>query len=155
MQNTHPFSEFDHVSTMTLATCGPGGDPHAAAVYFVAIEIIQDQPNLQWRMYFLSDLTSRHAQDLSHRPQVAAAIYPQSQGWKDIRGLQIRATAYIVESGNEWQQAWEAYRLKFPFVTGMEAIVARNTLFGLKPSWVRLVDNRKGFGYKHEWTLDH
>ena len=68
--------------------------------------------------------------------------------------MQIHTISYAVKPGGEWQQAWGAYRLKYPFVSGLEAIVARNTLYGLKPGWVRLVDNSKGFGYKREWTLD-
>jgi len=32
-------------------------------------------------------------------------------------------------------------------------IVQRNALYVFSPTWVRLVDNRRGFGFKQEWDL--
>ena len=42
---------------------------------------------------------------------------------------------------------------KFPFVDAFKVIVARNVLFAFQPGWIRLVDNRKGFGFKQEWSF--
>jgi uncharacterized protein YhbP (UPF0306 family) len=53
----------------------------------------------------------------------------------------------------EWDHAWELYVAKFPFVMELKAIVERNTLYAFIPSWVRQVDNRRGFGFKQEWSL--
>jgi uncharacterized protein YhbP (UPF0306 family) len=35
----------------------------------------------------------------------------------------------------------------------MKAILQRNALYEYIPAWVRLVDNRRGFGFKQEWDL--
>ena len=40
-----------------------------------------------------------------------------------------------------------------PFVIQLEPVVARNEMYAFAPSWIRLVDNRRGFGFKQEWTF--
>ena len=128
---------------MTLATSDQAGEPHAAAVYFAS----DDELNF----YFFSDLQTQHGQDLALRPQCAIAIYPECQDWQDIRGLQLRGEVRPVQPGPEWEHAWAVYRSKFPFVSEMRELVAQNQLYVFIPTWVRLVDNRRGFGFKQEW----
>ena len=48
-------------------------------------------------------------------------------------------------------QGYEAFGL--PFVAALKPLIARNQLYVFTPTWLRLVDNRRGFGYKQEWTL--
>jgi uncharacterized protein YhbP (UPF0306 family) len=152
---------------LTLATTGPHphpqgvvpkgvvpkealrkGEPHAAVVYFVALG---EAANL--RLYFFSDPHSQHGQDLLHDPRAAAALFPLAHGWQDIRGLQLRGQVKMVFAGEEWDAAWAAYAGKFPFVVGLKSEIERNSLYALIPSWLRLVDNQRGFGYKEEWTI--
>lgn len=135
------------LSTMTLATCRPEANPHAAPVYFAAGH------GYPPALYFFSDPESQHGRDLSQNPNAAAACYPECRGWQDIRGLQMRGEARLVERGTEWDAAWACYTAKFPFVNKLKAIVARNALYVFKPSWIRLVDNRQSFGFKQEWTF--
>lgn len=144
--------ELLQVSTLTLATTGPEGVPHAAPLYFVATGRLTDtaQP---LRLYFFSDPNSRHGQHLAQRPQAAAALYPESDSWLTIRGLQMHGEVRPVEPGPEWEQAWAAYESKFPFVRDLQSVVARNTLYAFFPSWVRRVDNRQGFGFKEEYEI--
>lgn len=132
---------------MTLATTGENGDPHAAPVYFAH----RLQPKLH--LYFFSDKDSQHAHDLRSDPRAAAALYPEAGGWQEIRGLQLRGEAAPVPGGDEWEVAWNTYREKFPFVTHLKAVVARNTLYVFTPRWLRWLDNRRGFGFKQEWEL--
>lgn len=132
-------------STMTLATTGFNGEIHAAPVYFVADESLQ--------LYFFSDPNSQHAQDIIHQPAAAVAFYPECFSWEDIRGVQMRGEVHQVEPGTTWDRAWKLYQSKFPFVSSLKEIVAQNALYVFTPSWVRLVDNQRGFGYKQEWTL--
>jgi len=142
---------------MTLATTGPDGSPqaaapHCAAVYFAARPLKDD--DLQGlRLYFFSDPDSQHGQDLRTDPRAAAALYPEVSSWQEIRGVQLRGTIYILPAGAALEAAWELYRAKFPFVNGLKAIVQRNALYVFSPTWVRLVDNRRGFGFKQEWDL--
>jgi hypothetical protein len=133
------------IHTMTLATTDLEGNPHAAPVYFAADQDLN--------LYFFSGVNSQHGKDLKHSPRSAVAIYGDSQDWKDIRGLQMRGEAYLLEPGRRWDLAWSVYRTKFPFVTALKIIVAQNELYAFIPSWMRLVDNHLGFGFKQEWTL--
>ena len=130
---------------MTLATTDPEGNPHAAPVYFVADD--------ELRLYFFSEAKSQHSQNVAQNPQIAAAIYPECEGWQGIKGLQLRGKICIVESPQEWDSTWERYQVKFPFVRALKAVVAKNQLYVFIPSWIRLVDNSQGFGYKKEWNL--
>ena len=70
-----------NISTLTLATVNPEGVPHAAPVYFVSDEA--------FHLYFFSDSDSHHSQDILENPHTAAAIYPECEDWRDIRGLQL------------------------------------------------------------------
>jgi uncharacterized protein YhbP (UPF0306 family) len=135
------------LDAMTLGTVGADGSPHTAPIYFAVLN-----PRLQ--LVYFSDVSSRHAQDTWRSGQAAAAIYPQASDYLTIHGLQLRGLVQPVESGPNWDAAWEAYRTKFPFVAELRKMVERNSLYLLTPGWVRLIDNRRGFGYKREWTLE-
>jgi len=133
------------VSAMTLATTNPEGNPHAAPVYFVE--------DARMRLYFFSEAKSLHSQDVAKNPKAAAAIYPECEGWRDIKGLQLRGEVYLVEPSETWNSAWKRYQVKFRFVRALKTVVAQNQLFVFIPSWIRLVDNSLGFGFKKEWNL--
>lgn len=140
-----PFTDLLSLSTLTLCTCGPDGQPHAAAVYFAA----DDDLNL----FFMSDPKSQHGQDIIRDPRAAVAFHPECHGWKDIRGVQMRGDVQSVQPGDPWDHAWAVYEQKFPFVSELKDVVARNQFYVFIPEWVRLIDNLKGFGYKEEWSL--
>ena len=74
-------------------------------------------------------------------------------GWHNIKGLQMRGEARLVESDAEWDTAWVRYQVKFPFVRVLKAVVAKNQLYVFVVNWIRLVDNSQGFGFKKEWNL--
>ncbi len=133
---------------MSLATTGATGEPHAAAVYFAA--------DAAYRLYFFSETTSQHTHDLDdnpHSPQAAVTIQPLVSGYREIRGLQLRGRVRPVPPGPEWDAAFALYQAKFPFVNELKEEVARNTLYVFTPAWKRLLDNRRGFGYKEEKDL--
>ena len=140
--------ELFQTATLTLATTGPSAEPYAAPIYFVAV--LMDDP---WpQIYFFSDSKSQHCQNLALNPRAAAACYPECSDWQEIRGLQVRGEARQVPRGLRWDAAWEHYQIKFPFVKTLKAVVARNSLYEFQPTWTRLVDNRRGFGFKQEWA---
>ena len=131
------------LSTMTIATSGPDREPHAADVYFACDE--------QLTLYFFSDPSSQHGVDIHRDPRAAITIHADQVGWEQILGLQMRGVIEVISSRTLWQQAWEVYREKFPFVNDLEAVVAVNQMYGFKPGWIRLVDNSQGFGFIQEW----
>jgi uncharacterized protein YhbP (UPF0306 family) len=65
----------------------------------------------------------------------------------------MRGEVRAVETGLEWDAAWKIYTAKFPFVSELKAVVERTRLYVFEPHWVRLVDNRQGFGFKQEWSV--
>lgn len=146
MQLTDPsITDLISVSTMTLATTSLEGVPHAAPLYFAA--------DGELHLYFFSDPRSQHIRYVTHHPSAAVTLYPLCSRWEDIRGLQMQGEVQLVNQGLEWAEGWEIYAAKFPFVSKLKDIVDSNTLYVFIPHWVRLVDNRRGFGFKQEWTL--
>lgn len=137
--------EFLVLTTMTLSTVGKDQEPHAAAIYFAADASIN--------LYFFSETGSQHALDIGREPRAAVAIQAEAADWQDIRGLQMRGKVRVVEIGQEWQAAWQLYHKKFPFVSDLEDLVAANQMYSFEPTWIRLVDNRRGFGFKQEWEV--
>jgi uncharacterized protein YhbP (UPF0306 family) len=135
--------ELLHLTTMSIATVGMGGEPHVAAVYFVC----DDQINF----YFFSDTESQHTLDITHEPRAAIAVSGEHVGWQEIHGLQMRGAITAVDSKSQWQGAWELYQTKFPFVVNLRETILINQMYVFKPHWIRLIDNRKGFGFRREW----
>ena len=134
------------LTTMTIATTSGDKEPHAAAVFFAC--------DNQLNLFFFSSPQSQHSIDISHQPRAAVAIYPECFGWQDIHGLQMRGEISHLKGQGDWQLAWELYQIKFPFISDLHDILARNQPHRFSPDWIRLVDNREGFGYKWEWAVD-
>lgn len=134
------------LTTMTLATVGKDGESHAAAVYFAVDKSIN--------LYYFSETSSQHALDGDQEPRAAVTIQAEVAGWQQIHGLQMRGTVRAVESKREWQAAWQLYREKFPFVIDLKDMIKTNQLYAFTPVWIRLVDNRRRFGYKQEWEIN-
>jgi hypothetical protein len=142
---------------MTLATMGPDGAPQAAAVFFAADEALN--------LYFLSSPSSRHSQNLTREPRVAATVHADGQAWQTIRGLQIEGTAHQVEVVGELAHAARVYAGRFEFLKGLlgasdanvplvlRGPVASSRFYVLRPAWIRLIDNTQGFGHKEELDL--
>jgi 4-hydroxy-3-polyprenylbenzoate decarboxylase len=133
-----------NLPALTLATSGADGTPSAAAIYFASAT--------NHTLYFFSAEDSQHSINLAADPRAAASIHPLVEGWLEIHGLQLRGRVQLVSLGKEWDQAWDLYQAKFPFAAELKDIIAKNRLYAFRPEWVRLIDNRKGFGYKEEWT---
>jgi uncharacterized protein YhbP (UPF0306 family) len=139
--------ELIQLSTMALAT-GLNQSPHVAPVFFVA--------DSEYKLYFFSGRDCQHSRDLEVNATSAVAIYPETNDWRVIRGLQMRGQAWNILPGAEWSYAWGLYQEKFSFVRDLTRIVKDNMLYVFTPEWIRLVDNREGFGYKKEWSMsDH
>jgi uncharacterized protein YhbP (UPF0306 family) len=130
-------------TTLSLATAGPGGRPFATPVFFAADEDLG--------LIFFSDPETLHVRHVIGRPEAAATIYPATGDWTEIRGLQVAGTVERIHPGDAWERAWAAYVRKFPFVADLRPLVDASWLLVLVPSWIRLTDNRRGFGFKREW----
>lgn len=131
--------------TLTLATLDPDGGPRATPLFFA----FDDRASL----FFLSERDTQHCRNLEREPSVAAALYPEVDDWLELRGLQIKGLAFPI-AASERQAALACYTARFPFTDTLTEIVSESEVYRLRPRWVRLIDNRKGFGHKREWTLD-
>lgn len=146
--------------TLTLATTGPDGRPHAAAVFYALDE--------SDRLLFLSAQTSRHSQNIVHTAQVAGTVQADGQRWSEIRGVQLEGTARLLEEAGEVAAGATAYLARFSFLlefksllqshsspanglTGIHRALQDSRLYELRPRWVRMIDNTRGFGHKEEY----
>jgi uncharacterized protein YhbP (UPF0306 family) len=130
-------------TTLSLSTAGPHGRPFAAPVFFAA--------DADLGLIFFSDPDTLHVRHVIGRPEAAASIYPATGDWTQIRGIQVAGSVERIVPGNAWERAWTAYVGKFPFVADLRPLVDASWLLRLVPSWIRLTDNRRGFGFKREW----
>jgi uncharacterized protein len=139
-------------SAMTLATAGADG-LWAADVFFA--------PRGLEELFFLSSPTTVHARNLLASPSVAATIHADvGSDWRSIRGLQLAGSAALVET-ESLAAARDAYFGKFPFAAALlqpgaeiEAKTSGTQFFVLRVERLYLVDNRLGFGVRHELTLE-
>lgn len=135
--------------TASLATVDAHGRPHAANIQYVHDD--------QLCLYFVSGLDTEHSQHIADRPDVAITVYhPDDADPQSIRGLQLKARVEAVTDSVERGRALALYTARFPFVAtdpGLSAAVEQQNFYKLTSTWLRLIDNRRGFGWKVEMQL--
>lgn len=146
MSAPQPILDFLAVhNTLTLATVGPEKEVHAAAVFYAFT------PDL--RLIFLSEPDALHARHIGSGAPVAGAIQADGQDWRRITGLQMHGLARPAAA-----DARDIYLSRFPFIARTD-VLARALksvrFYEVIPHWIRLIDNRLGFGHKQEWRFDH
>lgn len=98
---------------------------------------------------FTSDKTTRHIQDTEQQKAVAGAIALETSIIGKIRGIQFTGIIKELE-GAELSMAQKAYIKKFPI-----AILAKTTLWSITPDFIKMTDNRLGFGKKIIWQKEN
>lgn len=131
-------------STLALATVKPNGNPQIAPLFYVS----DDTLNLYW----LSSANSGHSLNLKLHPQVAVTIYPAVWQWIHIRGLQIEGEVSPITDERIREDILRRYLLKFNLPSSFDGQIAASTLYQLKPTWLRWLDNSVKFGFKAETT---
>lgn len=145
----------DAHNTITLATCRRDR-PWAATVFFASDSSLN--------LYFVSDYRTRHARHIEESSRVVATVNADCGTWAEVRGLQIEGRAAVV-SGAARMKALRHYLAKFHDVRALfespatddertiaERLKAAN-MYRLEPTWIRLIDNSRWFGYKAEFDL--
>ncbi|MFE6691398.1 pyridoxamine 5'-phosphate oxidase family protein [Streptomyces sp. NPDC057743] len=139
----------DGHTTVTLAYADEDG-PQACAVLYAAGEAADGAPTL----YFVTATSTRHGRALSEPgARVAFTVQRDGQEWSGLTGIQGRGGCRPL-SGDEREAGWRVYTARFPFVAADErlrAALERTALWELRPDWLRLIDNARGFGHKEEW----
>ncbi len=131
-------------TTFSLATTEADGSPRATPLFFAVGR------NLE--LLFLSDPETPHIRNVLRSPAAAAAAYPEVSDWRQIRGVQFKGTVERVPQ-NEIENAFELYRARFPYVEEVGSALENSELYAFRPRWIRLIDNRQGFGHKREVSL--
>ena len=131
---------------MTLATTGPQG-VWAAAVFYV---------NDGFSLMFLSAAHTRHAQNITAVPHVAATIQEDYRDWQTIQGIQLEGKVSLLTDVSR-ETVITHYRKKYPFLAHadekMQAALDKVNWYCLQPEKLYFIDNRLGLGHRDEIVL--
>lgn len=142
-------------STLTLAS-SQDDQPWAATVFFVS--------DADLNIYFVSDYRTHHGRDMAANDRVAATINPDCDNWHDVHGVQLTGSVSVTE-GMQRAKALMLYLKKFPQIDQLyakpkgehEETIAKRlkaaNFYCIKPGWIRMIDNAKGFGHRDEFEL--
>lgn len=145
----------DHFTTLSLATTGPAG------VWNAPVFFARDQA---LTLYFISSSKTRHARDLESNPQVAVTVYGNVENWAEISGVQLEGRAEVIGEDDR-AAAEQIYLARFPAVKSILASPANDDerkiaagfaashFYKITPTFIRLIDNTKAFGYSEEFNL--
>jgi len=122
---------------LTLATSF-GGLPWVANCFYAYME-------KENAIVFTSDHDTKHIKDLEEGNIVAASIVLETSVIGKIQGIQLRGRL-SEPVGEMLKMAKSAYLKRFPFTALMET-----TLWVLEIEYIKMTDNRLGFGKKLVW----
>lgn len=141
--------------TLSLATVGGDGLPHAATLFYVSRDL---------EIFFVSSPASRHGLNLTHNSQVSVTIDEDYDRWRLIKGIQMEGR--VESAGGIWEQGRLALSFvkKFPDVADFfsapqrlgEKIFSKVEgvkFYALLPSRIYFIDNERGFGHREELLL--
>lgn len=127
---------------LTLATVTKDELPCATPLFYLLHGDI--------RLYWVSSASSLHSQNLLSGREVAAAVYATTDRWKQIHGVQMRGAVQIITDSLERKEVLRSYAKRFRLGRILRLAMSQSTLYRLVPSWIRLLDNSRQFGYKCE-----
>lgn len=127
-----------HVLTLAVAR---DGKPWCASCFYIYL-------NESHRFVFTSDDDTRHIRDVveSGNYQVAGAIALETTMVGKIQGIQFSGTMFKLVGESE-KEARKKYLKRFPV-----ARLAKLELWGLDADFIKMTDNRLGFGKKLSWS---
>ena len=133
--------------TASLATVDAEGRPCAANVQYVS--------DTEWRLYWVSGEMAAHSVNLAERADAALTVYAHLDEPALIHGLQMRGVAEGIV-GDAAAEALGLYTAKYPFTAEppYREAVLKQRFYRFTPAWIRWIDNRRGFGWKSERTLN-
>jgi len=124
----------------TLATSNEN-KPYTCSCFYVYLV----KENL---FVFTSDHTTKHIGDVVNNKHVAGAVALETSMIGKIQGIQF--TGIISElDGEILKIATSAYLKKFPIAHLKDLL-----LWGVEPDFIKMTDNRLGFGKKLIWRKD-
>jgi len=130
------FVEEHHV--LTLAT-EQNGQPYCCSCFYV---FLPDENSF----VFTSDIETRHAKEALANSRVAASIVLETKTIGKIQGLQITGMLSQDDSSERGKRGKKKYLKAFPF-----AVLKPASLWILDAEFMKMTDNRLGFGKKLIW----
>lgn len=125
---------------MTLATSN-NSQPWCCNCFYAYMEDVNG-------FVFTSDNHTRHVQEFLVNPIVSASIVLETKVVGMIRGIQMSGTVSQPE-GDLLKKCRSRYLRRFPY-----AVLMETTLWLFEPSYIKMTDNRLGFGKKLMWEKD-
>jgi hypothetical protein len=122
---------------LTLATVS-GDQPWVANCFYAFLEE-------QMAFVFTSGYETRHIQEVSLNQKVAGNVVLETSIIGKIQGIQFSGILLKAE-GESLETANSVYLKRFPF-----AVLMDTTLWILPISYLKMTDNRLGFGKKLVW----
>ena len=122
---------------LTLATSN-NNQPYCANCFYAYLE----EENA---FVFTSDIDTKHIKDALEQNFVAGSVVLETKTIGKIQGIQFNGTLH--EPDNELhKKAKKLYLKRFPY-----AALMKTTLWVLELSFIKMTDNRLGFGKKLIW----
>ena len=128
---------FNEHHVLTLAT-SVDNQPYCANCFYTYIA----EQNI---LVFSSDENTRHISNVIENKKVAASIVLETKTIGKIQGLQLMGDLIEAE-GEMLKKVNKAYLKEFPY-----AILKSTKLWYLDLSYIKMTDNRLGFGKKLVW----
>jgi uncharacterized protein YhbP (UPF0306 family) len=129
------FLKKHHVMTVATAV---GGAPYCASVFYALLDD-------ELQLVFSSSYSTRHGAEMQANSAVAGAIALETATVGKIQGLQF--CGRVAEPADAMRaRVRAAYLRRFPY-----AVVSSEPLWTLDFDFLKLTDNRLGFGKKIVW----
>lgn len=125
---------------LTLAT-SRDNQPYCANCFYTYLE---DEN----AFVFTSDTTTKHILDALEQPYVAGSVVLETKAVGKIQGIQFNGTLFQAENDLQ-KKAKKAYLKRFPY-----AALMKTTMWVLELSFIKMTDNRLGFGKKLIWQKE-
>ena len=123
---------------LTIAT-SVGNEPWCANCFYAYLE----NDNL---LVFTTDNDTRHGKEFIENPVVAGSVALETMIIGKIMGIQFQGIIYK-PNGNELDKVKSCYLRKFPV-----AALMNTQLWAIKPTYIKMTDNKFGFGKKLIWN---
>jgi uncharacterized protein YhbP (UPF0306 family) len=125
---------------MTIATSA-GNKPWCASCFYAYMK----EDNL---FVLTTEDDTKHGKEFAENPVVAGSVALETMIAGKIRGIQLQGTVYKPE-GDELGKAKIHYLKRFPVAALMDI-----HLWVIKPAYIKMTDNKLGFGRKLTWTAE-
>ncbi len=125
---------------LTLATSF-NNEPYCANCFYAFL------PN-ENAFVFTSDNETKHIKDALQQPYVGGSVVLETSVVGKIQGIQFNGELKKAE-GEQGTEAKSAYLKRFPY-----AVLMKTNLWILKLTFVKMTDNRLGFGKKIIWEAE-